>query len=217
MKGLRVWWCGSLEIIFDLLEGVCASASSSGGAGEEETSITPLDFLELKYFPKLMHIWKNVSQEIHCFESLTSLIVEWCDYLRYIFTISMANVLVNLEDLYIRHCEKVETIVTRENEEEILFRQFPHVELTNLPSLVCFGPDINDIEILCIANDSEDHYYDYNKDDFDDEDYEEDFGPSDTDFPFDYYCNDGGGDDDDDGDDGDDFGNDDDGNDNDND
>ncbi|THF98244.1 hypothetical protein TEA_014496 [Camellia sinensis var. sinensis] len=143
---LKVWWCGSLEMIFDLQEGVCASASasSSGGAGEEETSITPLDFLELKYLPKLMHIWKNVSQEIHCFENLTSLTVECCDNLRYIFTIFMANLLVNLEDLYIRHCEKVEKIVTKEMKKKSFCNNFP---MSNLP-ILCFGPDINDIQIL---------------------------------------------------------------------
>ncbi|KAI7996265.1 hypothetical protein LOK49_LG10G01769 [Camellia lanceoleosa] len=138
IQGLEVWWCDSLEMIFDLQEGGCADVA------EKETLITQL---ELMYLPKLTHIWKNISQQTHCFENLRFLTVQHCDNLRYIFTISMANVLVNLIDLTVEHCEKVEKIVTRENEEEIFSQEFDTVNLINLPSLVCFGPDVNDTEI----------------------------------------------------------------------
>ncbi|CAL5423688.1 unnamed protein product [Camellia sinensis] len=96
IEGLKVWWCDSLEMIFDLQEGY------------------------------------------------------HCDNLRYIFTISMANVLVNLLDLIVEHCEKVEKIVTRENEEDIFLgkRFLSFVSLLNLPSLVCFGSEVNDTKIL---------------------------------------------------------------------
>ncbi|CAL5419953.1 unnamed protein product [Camellia sinensis] len=151
IEGLKVRWCDSLEMIFDLQEGVCADVA------EKETLIAQLIVLELMYLPKLTHIWKNISQQTHCFESLTFLTVQHCDNLRYIFTISMANVLVNLLDLTVEHCEKVEKIVTRENEEEIFSqkifsqeifsREISIVRLLNLPSLVCFGPNVNDTEI----------------------------------------------------------------------
>ncbi|CAL5351125.1 unnamed protein product [Camellia sinensis] len=143
IQGLKVWWCDSLEMIFDLQEGGCADVA------EKETLITQLSELRLKYLPKLTHIWKNISQRTHCFENLSFLKVQHCDNLRYIFTISMANVLVNLEDLTVEHCEKVEKIVTRENEEEIFSLEIfaVSVKLINLPSLVCFGPDVNDTEI----------------------------------------------------------------------
>ncbi|KAI7996908.1 Disease resistance protein [Camellia lanceoleosa] len=141
IQGLKIWLCDSLEIIFDLQEGVCADVA------EKETLITKLSKLKLKYLPKLTHIWKNISQQTHCFKVLRFLTVEHCDNLRYIFTISMANVLVNLEGLTVEHCEKVEKIVTRENEEEIFSRKIKYVHLANLPSLVCFGPDVNDTEI----------------------------------------------------------------------
>ncbi|CAL5422408.1 unnamed protein product [Camellia sinensis] len=143
IQGLKVWWCDSLEMIFDLQEGGCADVA------EKETLITQLSELRLKYLPKLTHIWKNISQRTHCFENLSFLKVQHCDNLRYIFTISMANVLVNLEDLTVEHCEKVEKIVTRENEEEIFSLEIfaVSVKLINLPSLVCFGPDVKDTEI----------------------------------------------------------------------
>ncbi|XP_028062975.1 disease resistance protein At4g27190-like [Camellia sinensis] len=141
IQGLKVWWCDSLEMIFDLQEGVCADVA------EKETLITQLIELKLKYLPKLTHIWKNISQQTHCFENLSSLRVEHCDNLRYIFTISMANVLVNLQILTVEHCEKVEKIVTKENEEEIFSQEINSVNLLNLPSLVCFGPDVNDTKI----------------------------------------------------------------------
>ncbi|CAL5423718.1 unnamed protein product [Camellia sinensis] len=141
IQGLKVWWCDSLEMIFDLQEGVCADVA------EKETLITQLIELKLKYLPKLTHIWKNISQQTHCFENLSSLRVEHCDNVRYIFTISMANVLVNLQNLTVEHCENVEKIVTKENEEEIFSQEINSVNLLNLPSLVCFGPDVNDTKI----------------------------------------------------------------------
>ncbi|KAI8004411.1 hypothetical protein LOK49_LG08G00504 [Camellia lanceoleosa] len=117
IQRLEVWWCDSLEMIFDLQEGVCADVA------EKETFPNELIVLKLKYLPKLTHIWKNISQQTHCFENLRFLRVQCCDNLRYIFTISMANVLVNLDDLTVEHCEKVEKIVTREND-EIFFEEF---------------------------------------------------------------------------------------------
>ncbi|CAL5401442.1 unnamed protein product [Camellia sinensis] len=142
VEELKVWWCDSLEMIFDLKEEVCV------GVGDEGTSITQLSKLEVKYLPKLTHIWNCFPQQTHCFRNLSYLKVKNCDNLRYIFTISMAKVLVNLKDLIIRHCKKVEKIVTRENEEEeIHLPQFRLVELHDLPSLVCFGPNINDTQI----------------------------------------------------------------------
>ncbi|GMP85102.1 hypothetical protein CsSME_00038394 [Camellia sinensis var. sinensis] len=59
----------------------------------------------------------------------------------------MANALVNLRNLTVEDCEKVEKIVTRENKEEIFWLEIMVVNLRNLPSLVCFGPDVNDTEI----------------------------------------------------------------------
>ncbi|KAI7998691.1 hypothetical protein LOK49_LG10G01701 [Camellia lanceoleosa] len=141
IQGLKVWWCDSLEMIFDLQEGVCADVA------EKETLITQLSELKLKYLPELTHIWNNILQQTHCFQNLSSLRVQHCDNLRYIFTISVANALVNLEYLTVQHCMKVEKIVTRENEEEIFSREIHSVYLANLPSLVCFGPDVNDTKI----------------------------------------------------------------------
>ncbi|XP_028069400.1 disease resistance protein At4g27190-like isoform X3 [Camellia sinensis] len=140
IQWLKVWWCDSLEMIFDLQEGVCADVA------EKEILITQLSKLILKYLPKLTNIWKNISQQTHCFKNLRFLTVQHCDNLRYIFTISMANVLVNLLNLTVEHCEKVEKIVTRENE-EIFSQRIYSIKLINLPSLVCFGPDVNNTEI----------------------------------------------------------------------
>ncbi|XP_028058088.1 disease resistance protein At4g27190-like isoform X2 [Camellia sinensis] len=138
LQRLKVWWCDSLETIFDL-------------QGEEGTSIIELGYFKLKlmYLPKLMHIWKNVSQQTHCFKFLKSLEVERCDNLRYLFTISMVNVLECLNYLRIGNCEKVEKIVTREVEKEEVWGKIKilNVELENLPSLVCIGISESQIHI----------------------------------------------------------------------
>ncbi|CAL5423030.1 unnamed protein product [Camellia sinensis] len=113
LERLKVWWCDSLETIFDLQGSVRA-----GTTGAERISRKFGGDLKLMYLPKLMHIWKNVSQQTHCFKYLKSLEVERCDNLRYIFTISMVKVLVCLNYLSIGNCEKIEMIVIREEEEE---------------------------------------------------------------------------------------------------
>ncbi|XP_028085380.1 disease resistance protein At4g27190-like isoform X1 [Camellia sinensis] len=113
LERLKVWWCDSLETIFDLQGSVCAATT-----GEEGTSITWFEDLKFMYLPKLTHIWTNVFQRTYSFKNLKSLEVERCDNLRYIFTISMVKVLWCLEYVRIENCEKVEKIVTREEEEE---------------------------------------------------------------------------------------------------
>ncbi|GMP86374.1 hypothetical protein CsSME_00039171 [Camellia sinensis var. sinensis] len=157
LERLKVWWCDSLETIFNLQGSVCAS--------------TYFRDLKLMYLPKLTHIWKNVSQQTHCFKYLTSLEVERCDNLRYIFTISMVKVLGYLKCLRIENCEKVEKIVTREAEEEEEEKEegkddeddddndddndndergkinIFSAELENLPSLVCIGIPKSQIRI----------------------------------------------------------------------
>ncbi|KAF5941129.1 hypothetical protein HYC85_022296 [Camellia sinensis] len=144
---LKVWWCDSLETIFDLQGSVCASTT-----GAEGSLMTLLKDMKLMYLPKLTHIWMNVSQHTWGFINLISLEVEKCDNLRYIFPISMVKGLVSLKYLRIENCEKVEKIVTGEAEEERGKINILSVELQNLPSLVCFGIPESQIHIskLCV-------------------------------------------------------------------
>ncbi|GMP86363.1 hypothetical protein CsSME_00039161 [Camellia sinensis var. sinensis] len=134
LEQLKVWWCDSLETIFDLQVSVCASTT-----GVEGSSTTVLKDMKLMYLPKLLHIWMNVSQHTWGFTNLISLEVEKCDNLGYIFPISMVKGLVSLKYLRIKNCEKVEKIVTGKAEEERGKINILSVELQNLPSLVCFG------------------------------------------------------------------------------
>ncbi|KAL7194740.1 hypothetical protein ACSBR1_035052 [Camellia fascicularis] len=152
LERLKVWWCDSLETIFDLQGSVRA-----GTTGAEGSSIIRLKDMKLMYLPKLTHIWKNVSQQTHCFKNLESLEVERCDNLRYLFTISTVKVLVRLNYLRIGNCKKVEKIVTREEEEDDHDEVRDDdsnlsVELENLPSLVCIGIPESQIRIskLCV-------------------------------------------------------------------
>ncbi|CAL5423003.1 unnamed protein product [Camellia sinensis] len=156
LRRLKVWWCDSLETIFDLQGSVRA-----GTTGEEVSSIIGFTDMKLMYLPKLTHIWKY-HQQTHYFKQLSSLEVERCDNLRYIFTISMVNVLVCLNYLRIGNCKKVEKIVTREEEEDHGHdhddddndNNYNHlsVELENLPSLMCIGIPESQIHIfeLCV-------------------------------------------------------------------
>ncbi|CAL5423020.1 unnamed protein product [Camellia sinensis] len=126
LRQLKVWWCDSLETIFDLQGSVRAGTTS-----EEGSSIIGFRDMKLMCLPKLTHIWKNVSQQTHWFKYLKSLEVE-----------------------RIGNCEKIEKIVSREEEEEedgddergskiTIFS----AELENLPNIVCIGIPESQIRI----------------------------------------------------------------------
>ncbi|CAL5420566.1 unnamed protein product [Camellia sinensis] len=128
---LKVWWCDSLETIFDLQGSVRA-----GTTGEEGSSLIWFRDMKLMYLPKLMHIWKNVSQQTHYFRNLESLEVERCDNLRYLFTISTKRLLPGKK-------KKKKKMAMMKRGKISIFS----VELENLPNLVCIGIPESQIHI----------------------------------------------------------------------
>ena len=133
----------SPEIIFQLEE-----------LNVEESHMAPiLDQLRkliLKDLPKLMHIWKKGPKKIMGFGNLRLLDVWGCNSLTYLFSPSIAKLLVMLEKIQVRHCEKIEEILARAGEEEkekdVLFFKVNSIVLYNLPNLKCFCSETNALE-----------------------------------------------------------------------
>ena len=74
--------------------------------------------LGLHDLPKLMHIWKKGSERILGFRNLRLLKVSGCDSLTYLFSPSIAKLLVMFEKIEDSHSEKIEKILARAGEEE---------------------------------------------------------------------------------------------------
>ncbi|CAL9025123.1 unnamed protein product [Prunus brigantina] len=88
------------------------------------------------------YLWKNIPRGFQGFQNLRYFIIEGADDLQYVFPHSIARLLVNLEELQLLDCEKMETIVRSadENEKEdqtgmTLFPKLNNFKLVWLPSL----------------------------------------------------------------------------------
>ena len=140
LKNLELVDLPSLEIIFQLEE-----------LNVEESHMAPildqLRKLNLSDLPKLMHIWKKGPKRIMGFGNLRLLDVWGCNSLTYLFSPSIAKLLVMLEKIIVVGCEKIEEILARAGEEEeekdVLFHKVNHIYLERLPRLKYFCPETN--------------------------------------------------------------------------
>ncbi|KAK9290367.1 hypothetical protein L1049_008536 [Liquidambar formosana] len=139
LEDLEVQECDLLEVVFDF-EGVSIEE------GRAALVLPCLKKLYLRYLPRLTHLWKKAPQEIQGFQNLQSLVVDYCWELKYIFTPSIAKLLVKLENLRISNCAIVEFVGkdqegSKENKEAtniIVFPMVKHLNLQNLPDLMSF-------------------------------------------------------------------------------
>ena len=103
-----------------------------------------LCYLSLYGLPSLMHVWETGgSQHITGFGNLTFLSLSHCGSLRYLFLSTVAKLLVNLEDLKVWNCEKIEHVIAKADTEcadqEITFPRLNSMTLEDLPNLICFS------------------------------------------------------------------------------
>uniref|UniRef100_A0A7N2M1I3 NB-ARC domain-containing protein n=1 Tax=Quercus lobata TaxID=97700 RepID=A0A7N2M1I3_QUELO len=145
LEEIRVYNCAKVEEIL-------------ARAGEEEEEkerhmapvLNQLRELDLYFLPKLMHIWKKGLEWIFGFRNLRLLKVSGCDSLTYLFSPSIAKVLVMLEKIKVRYCEKIEEILAKagkeEKEKDVLFDKVNSIKLSNLPNLKGFCSETNALE-----------------------------------------------------------------------
>nr|XP_048321723.1 uncharacterized protein LOC107433030 [Ziziphus jujuba var. spinosa] len=137
LEKLEVRFCRSLEVVFDIGEGSLAPG------------LNKLKSLELDGLRNLMHIWKKGPQQVKSvgFQNLKTLSIKACPSLTYLFTASIAKLLVMLESLKVVYCRSMKEVVAKTEEEinnvnaESYMVSFPHlvsIKLDNLNNLHCF-------------------------------------------------------------------------------
>ncbi|RXI04284.1 hypothetical protein DVH24_038558 [Malus domestica] len=138
LENLQVSSCASLEVIFQV----------KGPRHEENIhsveAFNELRTLGLHYLPSLTSIWETgTSQPMFTggsFGNLKSLDVGHCNQLKYLFSSSIAKLLVSIEDIEVQNCEQIEEIVDAEEEtdEIIALPKLNSLKLGNLSNLKYF-------------------------------------------------------------------------------
>ena len=84
------------------------------------------------------------------FQSLTRLVVWYCDKLKYIFSASMIGNLKQLQHLDIRFCEDLQEIISENRADQVIpyfvFPQLTTLRLQDLPKLRCLYPGMHTSE-----------------------------------------------------------------------
>ncbi|CAI9261481.1 unnamed protein product [Lactuca saligna] len=116
--------CEMVDEIFETaLEGsrINRNSSSGDGRGFDESSQTTilvnlpnLTQLELKYLFHLTNIWKSNQWTIFEFPSLTRVDISWCNSLEHVFTSSMVSSLLQLQELSIFNCSRMEEVIVKD-------------------------------------------------------------------------------------------------------
>ncbi|KAI5317652.1 hypothetical protein L3X38_037359 [Prunus dulcis] len=148
LERLSVQSCKSLEVVFQL-KGPKAVESHNVKA------FNKLCYLLLDELPSLMHVWETGgSPHITGFGNLTFLSVSRCGSLRYLFSSTVAKLLISLKDLKVGNCEKIEQVIAEADTEcvdqEITFRQLNSITLEDLPNLICFSIEAYTLKFPCL-------------------------------------------------------------------
>ena len=127
LEGIYVSNCGSLQEVFEL--------QSHDVIETHAVTAIPVKILKLQRLPKMKHVWNKDSQGIFSFQNLRKISVLECESLKSLFPVSVARVLMQLEDLHIDDCG-VEEIVSCEDGAEPTARfVFPKVTILILAKL----------------------------------------------------------------------------------
>ncbi|KAK0602692.1 hypothetical protein LWI29_036007 [Acer saccharum] len=138
LKEVIVWRCGELEDVFQL-EGLCY-------AKENPFLLSSLERLNLYALENLRYIWKGPTQQVSL-QSLTVVNVESCNKLGYLFTLSLARSLLQLEQLTVQCCRSLEHIVEIKEAEEnvgggggndVIFPKLRILKLDGLKNFISF-------------------------------------------------------------------------------
>ncbi|XP_065880524.1 uncharacterized protein [Euphorbia lathyris] len=120
---------------------------------EEEESVTTfshLDTIILEYLENLKHIFTKIPDNIVGFQKLRKLHVENCNNLRNIFSVWSVKGLVQLQQLEVAFCTRLEEIVAKqekEEEEAIVFPKLRSINVLSCPKLECFYSGKRAIEL----------------------------------------------------------------------
>ena len=141
LRELAIGRCEMLEEVFEMID---QNSNVEEVVCDNVTTI-PLTDLTLANLPNLKHVWCSDPHGTVTFENLRCVIIVNCPSLKYVFPISVAKGLHQLEELIAMKCgikeivgmeEELDTIVP----ELFVFPKLTSVGLEQLPELVSFYP-----------------------------------------------------------------------------
>ncbi|XP_028062783.1 uncharacterized protein LOC114266083 [Camellia sinensis] len=140
LEELSIGDCSLLEKVFEL--------EVAGCTGHDSKIFSLLKSLKLKSLPQLNHVSERDSIGFMYSPQLSNLHIDGCDNLRFLFAQSMTQCILQLQELEIRRCKTMSTIVREEdNHGEILvdtvgFTQLKILRLYDLQNLVSIFPNV---------------------------------------------------------------------------
>ncbi|XP_043814384.1 uncharacterized protein LOC110618489 isoform X3 [Manihot esculenta] len=165
LKSLNVVYCQKLMAVFpsndlerfrrmqELIVSNCASLQEiyqlEGSNVDEAFELRKLNISELG---SLKYVWRKDPQAVFSFQNLKSVTVSHCDVLNYLFPASIADGLLQLEELTITTCGVEEIIAEAEDVEQapyycFKFPQLTFLELTDLSELRSWYPGTHILEL----------------------------------------------------------------------
>ncbi|KAK2640678.1 hypothetical protein Ddye_028473 [Dipteronia dyeriana] len=146
-KSLSVYEFASVEQIFDFQKVNFEESHSRAVAYQ-------LQQLHIKGLPKLKHIWNKDAQTELSFESLQEVDVFNCLRRKDLFPASVARSLLQLVQLNVDRCGKLEEIVAKEGEAKAAvrfsFSKVTSVGFNELPQLRTFYPGVHSSKWLAL-------------------------------------------------------------------
>ncbi|KAH1240870.1 Disease resistance protein [Glycine max] len=135
LNSLKVSYCKSVEVIFEIKDS--QQADASGGID------TNLQVVDVSYLPKLEQVWSRDPGGILNFKKLQSIAVSGCDRLRNVFPASVAKDVPKLEYMSAGICDGIVEIVACEdgsetNAEQLVFPELTYMKLRYLSSIKHF-------------------------------------------------------------------------------
>ncbi|GKA32569.1 NB-ARC domains-containing protein, partial [Tanacetum coccineum] len=139
----------AVEVAFEIM-----SPSSRDLAHDtQQPLVLPyLEELELNYLERMSHVWKcnwneflilQKPQSQSSFHNLTTITMEGCNSIKYLFSPLMAKLLSNLKKIDIRYCDGIEEVVSNRDDEDASI--YSHTTTT-------FFPHLDILELKCLEN-----------------------------------------------------------------
>ncbi|KAD7478959.1 hypothetical protein E3N88_02095 [Mikania micrantha] len=151
LENIHLSYCRKVKEVFEVV------TLEEGGFHESQTTVVKipnLKQLELYEASDLKYLWQsNRSMVLLEFPNLTTLSIKKCASLEYVFTCSMVGSLVQLKDLHISFCGKIEVIVKEQEESEAKMTMLPRLKSLKLYDLesfkgFCLGEDNFSLPLL---------------------------------------------------------------------
>jgi len=131
LKSVEIYECESLEEVFELGE------ADEGTNWVRLRLLSSLTTLQLHRLPELKWIWKGPIRHVSL-QSLIHLELSFLDKLTFIFTPSLAQSLIHLETLQIKHCDELKRLIREKDDEgKIIPKSFCFPRLKILRLIYC--------------------------------------------------------------------------------